>query len=104
LPYQLLGKFNSNAENLFKIVEQQELKATLEKQTNHLSDIVKEWTKDLADAQERLTKSERLAAMGELAGMVCPDLRNPEKHVAETDEIGRQKLAIVINLLTTRTR
>lgn len=32
---------------------------------------------ELADAQARLVKSERLAAVGELAGMVGHDLRNP---------------------------
>lgn len=32
---------------------------------------------ELADAQARLVKSERLAAIGELAGMIGHDLRNP---------------------------
>ena len=34
-------------------------------------------TIQLKDANERLVKSERFAAIGELAGMVGHDLRNP---------------------------
>ncbi|MCZ2855854.1 MAG: GAF domain-containing protein [Candidatus Bathyarchaeota archaeon] len=38
---------------------------------------VKQRTKELMEAQERLIKSERLAAIGEVAAMVGHDLRNP---------------------------
>ena len=43
----------------------------------HLEDLVKQRTKELAETQAQLIKSERLAAIGELAGMVGHDLRNP---------------------------
>ena len=43
---------------------------------------VQERTKELVDAQARLLKSERLAAIGELAGMVGHDLRNPLTGIA----------------------
>ena len=43
----------------------------------HLADLVKEKTVKLEQAQAQLVKSERLAAIGELAGMVGHDLRNP---------------------------
>jgi signal transduction histidine kinase len=87
-------------------LKQEELKAALEKHANRLSDLVKEQTKELVDAQSRLIKTERLAAIGEMAGMVGHDLRNPltsiknasyllrKKHVAG-DETGRQTLDIV---------
>jgi PAS domain S-box-containing protein len=43
---------------------------------------VQERTKELVDAQARLLRSERLAAIGELAGMVGHDLRNPLTGIA----------------------
>ena len=49
----------------------------LEQHANHLSELVEERTKDLVQAQTRLMQSERLAAIGEMAGMVGHDLRNP---------------------------
>ena len=87
-------------------LKQEELTAALEKHANHLSDLVKEQTKELVDAQSRLIKTERLAAIGEMAGMVGHDLRNPltsiknasyllrKKHIA-SDETVRQTLDIV---------
>lgn len=87
-------------------LRQEELKAALEKHANQLSYLVNERTKELVDAQSRLIKSERLAAIGEMAGMVGHDLRNPlssiknasyllrKKHLI-SDENGRQTLDIV---------
>jgi PAS domain S-box-containing protein len=43
----------------------------------HLEEKVEERTKQLKEAQQRLVKSERLAAIGELAAMIGHDLRNP---------------------------
>jgi PAS domain S-box-containing protein len=43
---------------------------------------VRERTKELVEAQARLLKTERLAAIGELAGMVGHDLRNPLTGIA----------------------
>ena len=45
--------------------------------SEHLKYIVDLRTAQLKDANERLVKSERFAAIGELAGMVGHDLRNP---------------------------
>jgi PAS domain S-box-containing protein len=45
--------------------------------SSHLKDMVDLRTIQLKDANERLVKSERFAAIGELAGMVGHDLRNP---------------------------
>jgi PAS domain S-box-containing protein len=43
----------------------------------HLEEKVEERTKQLKEAQEQLIKSERLAAIGQVAAMVGHDLRNP---------------------------
>jgi len=43
----------------------------------NLEKLVQERTKELREAHERLLKSERLAAIGQLAAMVGHDLRNP---------------------------
>jgi signal transduction histidine kinase len=48
---------------------------TLEKQLNRAKE-------DLQKTQEKLLKAERLAAIGELAGMVGHDLRNPMQGIA----------------------
>ena len=45
--------------------------------SKHLKSMVELRTVQLKDANERLVKSERLAVIGELAGMIGHDLRNP---------------------------
>ena len=59
------------------ITESKRLKEKLEQYSMHLERLVKERTEQLEQAQAQLVKSERLAAIGELAGMVGHDLRNP---------------------------
>lgn len=61
---QLILNLNMAKEQLKADAEQLELK-------------VKERTKELKKSQEQLLKTQRLATMGELAGMVGHDLRNP---------------------------
>ena len=53
------------------------LEVKLDEYSKHLKCMVDLRTVQLKDANERLVKSERLAAIGELAGMVGQDLRNP---------------------------
>lgn len=48
----------------------------------HLEEKVEERTKQLKKAQQQLVKSERLAAIGELAAMIGHDLRNPLTGIA----------------------
>ena len=59
------------------VSESKRLKEKLEQYAMRLADLVKEKTVKLEQAQVQLVKSERLAAIGELAGMVGHDLRNP---------------------------
>lgn len=59
------------------ITLRKEMEEQLEKYSNHLEEIVQQKTSQLADAQAQIVKSERLTAIGELAGMIGHDLRNP---------------------------
>ena len=59
------------------ITENKRLKEKLEQYSMHLESLVKKRTVQLEQTQAQLVKSERLAAIGELAGMVVHDLRNP---------------------------
>jgi PAS domain S-box-containing protein len=59
------------------ITEQKQMQKKLEEYSQHLEELVEKRTRQLKEAQEQLLKSERLAAIGELAGMIGHDLRNP---------------------------
>jgi PAS domain S-box-containing protein len=59
------------------ITEIKKLQSELSKYSQRLEDLVKQQTEQLKATQAKLVKSERLAAIGELAGMVGHDLRNP---------------------------
>ncbi len=82
-PLQLENKgyFVAIARDVTERKKAEELRKVLERKVNdyskHLKCMVELRTVQLRDANERLVKSERLAAIGELAGMVGHDLRNP---------------------------
>jgi PAS domain S-box-containing protein len=59
------------------ITERKKAEQELTRYSENLENQVKERTKQLETAQQQLLKSERLAAIGELAGMIGHDLRNP---------------------------
>lgn len=59
------------------ITEQKAIEKKREKYTKSLEGLVAQKSKELEEAQAKLLQSERLAAIGELAGMVGHDLRNP---------------------------
>jgi PAS domain S-box-containing protein len=59
------------------ITERVEMRKKIEEHSRTLEEIVEKRTLQLKEANKRLLKSERLAAIGELAGMVGHDLRNP---------------------------
>jgi PAS domain S-box-containing protein len=54
-----------------------DMEKKLEKYSKNLEEIVEQKTGQLAEAQAQIIKSERLTAIGELAGMIGHDLRNP---------------------------
>ncbi|MCJ7766861.1 PAS domain S-box protein [Candidatus Bathyarchaeota archaeon] len=59
--------------------------------SEHLEILVEERTKALSETHERLLVSERLAAIGELAGMVGHDLRNPLQVIFNTLYVAGKK-------------
>ncbi len=59
------------------ITEIKQMENTLAEYSEHLEQIIETRTKELKETQQQLVKTERLAAIGELAGMVGHDLRNP---------------------------
>ena len=59
------------------VTERKRMQNKLREYSSHLKYMVELRTAQLKDANERLVKSERLATIGELAGMVGHDLRNP---------------------------
>jgi PAS domain S-box-containing protein len=71
------GNIVSAIEMAVDITEKKELEKQLADYSVGLEKLVKDRTKQLKEAQAKLVKSERLAAIGELAGMVGHDIRNP---------------------------
>jgi PAS domain S-box-containing protein len=63
-------------------VENAKLIQQVREYAQHLGEKVEERTKQLKEAQQQLLKSERLAAIGELAAMIGHDLRNPLTGIA----------------------
>jgi signal transduction histidine kinase/putative methionine-R-sulfoxide reductase with GAF domain len=63
----------------------------------HLEEKVEERTKQLKEAQEQLIKSERLAAIGQVAAMVGHDLRNPLTGIKGAAYYLRNKLGSKMN-------
>ena len=59
------------------ITERKRLQTKLAEYSQKLEELVQQRTEQLKKTQAELVKSERLAAIGELAGMVGHDLRNP---------------------------
>jgi signal transduction histidine kinase len=59
------------------VTEQKLAEAALQEYSERLEGMVDERTKDLRDAQEKLIRQEKLAILGQLAGGVGHDLRNP---------------------------
>lgn len=90
-----------------RTAELNDANAQIQKHAGQLEAKVEERTRELVDAQRKLLKSERLAAIGELAGMVGHDLRNPltgivgaayylkAKYDSKIDEKGKEMLEII---------
>ena len=59
------------------VTERKRTEEELRRHREHLEELVEERTKELQDAQVRLVRSEKLAVIGQLAGGVSHELRNP---------------------------
>jgi PAS domain S-box-containing protein len=59
------------------ITERKQMEQKLKTHTEHLEELVDERTRDLKKAQERALRQERLATLGQLAGSIAHELRNP---------------------------
>jgi len=75
-------------------IENGKLLQQLKEYAGNLEQKVKERTGELEKAQAQLVKSERLAAIGELAGMVGHDLRNPLTGIAGATYYLKTKLGL----------
>ena len=71
------GKVVAALELAVNITERKRLQNKLAEYSQRLEELVQQRTEQLRQTQAELVKSERLAAIGELAGMVGHDLRNP---------------------------
>ncbi len=71
------GNVIAGAEIAVDITERKQLQNKLADYSQRLEEIVQKRTNELNKTQAELVKSERLAAIGELAGMIGHDLRNP---------------------------
>ncbi len=105
--YNSEGKVEEILETNVDITELKFMQEKLEEYSKGLEFTVQERTKELVETQTRLVKSERLATIGELAGMVGHDLRNPlagiknanyflkKKYSSSLDDKGKEMLAII---------
>jgi PAS domain S-box-containing protein len=71
------GKVVAALELAVNITGRKRLQDKLAEYSQRLEELVQERTEQLKKTQAELVKSERLAAIGELAGMIGHDLRNP---------------------------
>ena len=71
------GKVIAALELAVNITERKRLQTKLGEYSLKLEELVQQRTEQLKKTQAELVKSERFAAIGELAGMVGHDLRNP---------------------------
>jgi PAS domain S-box-containing protein len=74
------------------ITERKQMLKKLEEYSKQLEVLVEKRTEQLKQAQDQLLKSERLAAIGEIASMVGHDLRNPLSGIAGATYYLKKKL------------
>jgi len=60
-----------------EVAERQRAQETLREYTERLEEMVEERTRELREAQEDLVRKERMAALGQIAGAMGHELRNP---------------------------
>jgi C4-dicarboxylate-specific signal transduction histidine kinase len=66
-----------NEELQKEITERKQAEEALKEYSERLEEMVEERTQELRDTQEQLVRRERLAVLGQLAGSVSHELRNP---------------------------
>ncbi|MBM4464606.1 MAG: PAS domain S-box protein [Chloroflexi bacterium] len=90
------------------ITERKRAEEALKEYAERLEEMVEERTRELRDAQERLLRAERLAAIGQLGASVGHELRNPlgiiknsiyyiNMKLSEADEKVKKHLGIIEN-------
>jgi two-component system, LuxR family, sensor kinase FixL len=62
---------------VLEITERKQMEKKLEQYSKHLEELIETRTIELKKTQQQLVKSERFAAIGELAGIIAHDLRHP---------------------------
>ncbi len=71
------GRFRHFEGSIQDITERKEAEEALKEYSERLEEMVAERTADLRDAQEQLVRGEKLAVLGQMAGGVSHELRNP---------------------------
>jgi signal transduction histidine kinase len=84
-------------ENAQLIENLREARKQLEIYAGQLERKVEERTRELRKSQEELLKAQRLAVIGELAGMVGHDLRNPLTSIAGAQYYLKKRLSLEAN-------
>ena len=88
------------------VTERVQAQQALQEYSERLEEMVEQRTQELRDAQEQLIRKEKLAVLGQLAGGVGHELRNPlgvisnaiyflQMTLAETDETTREYLDLI---------
>lgn len=75
--------------SLADITQRKRAEAALQACSNRLEEMVEERTRELQAAQEQLVRREKLAVMGQLAGSVSHELRNPLGVISSAAQILR---------------
>jgi signal transduction histidine kinase len=84
-------------ENAHLIESLREARKKLEEYAEQLEQKVEERTRELRKSQEQLLRTQRLAVIGELAGMVGHDLRNPLTSIAGAEYYLKKRLSLEAN-------
>jgi PAS domain S-box-containing protein len=75
--FDFKGQVNRLFGTVQDITERKRAEEKLKEYSEHLEEMVEERTRELHEAQEQLVRKEKLAVMGQLAGSVGHELRNP---------------------------
>lgn len=94
------GSFAGSMAISMDITERKQMLEKLEEYSQRLEELVENKTRLLKEAQEKLVKSERLAAIGEVSSMIGHDLRNPLTGIAGATYYLKKKLASKIDAVS----